>query len=103
MEHSKSDWQLYQNRIGAWQERYMERLEQEYVGLLNGNLHPSEKFWELHRRMQSDQKKPGVKLILDKKEMQYQIIALLRDGAISMDDLNGFSEELIQEIKKLMN
>ena len=44
----KSDWKLFREKIGDWQENYMERLEQEYISLLSddGNL-ASDKFWEL--------------------------------------------------------
>ena len=30
----KSDWKLFREKIGDWQENYMERLEQEYISLL---------------------------------------------------------------------
>ncbi len=30
MDPSKKDWKLFRNKIGSWQEAYMERLIQEY-------------------------------------------------------------------------
>ena len=34
---SKSDWKLFRERIGEWQEANMERLNKEYVKLLTGD------------------------------------------------------------------
>ena len=34
IEISKADWKLFCERIGDWQERYMEKLSKEYVKLL---------------------------------------------------------------------
>ena len=36
MEVSKSDWKLFRERIGDWQEAYMERMVKEYMDLLEG-------------------------------------------------------------------
>ena len=33
-EISKSDWKKYREKIGSWQENYMERLLKEYVAFL---------------------------------------------------------------------
>lgn len=35
MEVSKKDWMLFRERIGVWQESYMERLAQEYIQILS--------------------------------------------------------------------
>ena len=34
VEPSKRDWKLYREKIGEWQERYMERLVKEAVSLI---------------------------------------------------------------------
>ena len=34
MEVSKQDWKLFQEKIGKWQEAYMEKLNNEYIKLL---------------------------------------------------------------------
>ena len=31
MEISKADWKLFSNRVGGWQERYMEGLVKQYM------------------------------------------------------------------------
>ena len=33
MEISKADWKLFRERIGVWQEAYMDRLNREYIEL----------------------------------------------------------------------
>ena len=35
VEISKADWKLLRERMGNWQERYMEKLSKEYVKLLS--------------------------------------------------------------------
>ena len=37
MEVSKQDWKLFQEKIGKWQEAYMEKLIKKYVAFLNVN------------------------------------------------------------------
>ncbi|MFQ7042662.1 MAG: hypothetical protein ACLRSR_07515 [[Ruminococcus] lactaris] len=44
MEPTKKDWKLYRERIGDWQEAYMEKLVQKYVEYLQENLPASDKF-----------------------------------------------------------
>ena len=99
MEPSKKDWKLFRDKIGTWQERYMEKLVMEYSVLLNDNLPASSKFWELEQRIRQDKKKPGVIINLNKRQMILDMIHLINDGAITMDDLQDFSEELKNDVK----
>ena len=99
MEPSKKDWKLFRDKIAMWQESYMEKLVKEYTVLLNDNLQASSKFWELEKRIKLDKHKPGVILNLRKQEMFFDIIQLIRDGAITMDDLLEFSDELRSKVK----
>lgn len=58
MEISKKDWKLYQIKLGKWQENYIDRLNQEYITLLsNKEKAPSEKFWELEKRLKKDRRR----------------------------------------------
>ena len=48
MEISKKDWKLFREKLAGWQEKYMERLNTEYIELLKSkDKMASEKFWEL--------------------------------------------------------
>lgn len=101
IEIKKSDWKLFGERLPEWQEHYMEQLEKQYVDLLQSDAPASEKFWELEKRIKRDKKAPGVDLTLDKKEVDLDLLRLINDGAIGFDDLNGFSQELIDRVKEL--
>lgn len=50
-EFTEADWKLFRSKIGEWQEAYMDKLNKEYIELLNGDKLPSEKFWELEKRI----------------------------------------------------
>lgn len=102
MEISKKDWKLFREKIKSWQASYMATLVQEYTELLRGDAPASSKFWALEERIKKDKKKPGVLLRLDKKEMVFAIIRLIDDGAITMDDLEDFSDALKDRINLLL-
>ncbi len=57
---TEADWQLFRKRVLDWQEAYMDRLGREYIQLLSGDCAPSEKFWNLERRIKEDKKRAGV-------------------------------------------
>lgn len=101
IEIKKSDWKLFRERLPEWQEHYMEQLEKQYVDLLQSDALASEKFWELEKRIKHDKRTPGVDLTLDKNEMDLDLLRLINDGVISFDDLDGFSQELIDRVKEL--
>ena len=92
-EVSKSDWKLFRTRVGDWQEAYMERLVKEYMDLLDGAENASDKFWKLEERIKKDKKHPGVLLELSKGNMIFDIVTLINSGVITVDDLDGFSDE----------
>jgi hypothetical protein len=102
MEFQKSDWKLFRQKIVSWQESYMESLINEYIILLDKNLPASSKFWELEKRIVLDRKKPGVILNLRKQQMIYDIVRLINDGAITLDDLVDFSDELRDTVKYML-
>lgn len=98
MESLKRDWKLFRERIGKWQEAYMERLTKEYIELLSGSESASEKFWKLEERIKKDKRNPGVIISLSKSNMLYDMVALLNYGVITAEDLNEFSAELKEEV-----
>ena len=101
MDISKADWKLFREKIGEWQESYMERLNSEYIEILSSDKAASEKFWELDDRMKEDKKKPGVMLALRKSNVVWDLLKLIRDGVITVADLSDFSPELQNEIAPL--
>ena len=51
-EITNSDWKKYREKIGSWQENYMERLLKEYVDFLKTDEPASKIFWEHFKRIQ---------------------------------------------------
>ena len=98
---TKADWKLFRERIPQWQENYMDKLTKEYIALLQGDDTPSSKFWALDERIRNDKRKPGVRLELNKRNVDMNLMRLISDGAITFEDLEGFSEGLVERVKSL--
>jgi len=94
-EINEKDWKLFRERLPKWQERYMARLVAEYSEILNQDAKGSDRFWELEERINSDKKKVGVVAEMSRSLMAKNIASLMMEGAITYDDLDGFSEELV--------
>lgn len=41
---TKQDWKLFKEKLPGWQEAYMDKLNREYMEILNGEGNPSDKF-----------------------------------------------------------
>jgi len=102
MEIKKSDWKLFRERIGTWQENYMEQLCKEYAELLQGDEPASTRFWDLEERVTSDKRLPGVQLELRKSNVDIDLMRLYKLGIIEEKDLEGFSDELVERVKELV-
>ena len=103
MEISKKDWKLFREKAPQWQEAFMARLNREYIELLSGDGSASEKFWALEERIKRDRRLPGVMMEMSRSEMLWNLAALLRDGAITMEDLSDFSDDVKDALAFLMN
>lgn len=101
IEIKKSDWKLFRERLPGWQEKYMEKLVAEYADYLNSDAPASTKFWEMEKRIKEDKRRPGVLLSLEKKHVDWDLMRLMKDGAITEEDLEGFSQELIDRVLEL--
>lgn len=103
IEISKSDWKLFRERVPDWQEHYMEQLVKEYIKLLSAPGNASDHFWELEKRIKKDKKQPGVIIEMTKSNAIWDIAMFVRDKVITMDELEGFSEDLIDAVKLILN
>ena len=103
VEISKSDWKLYRERVSDWQEHYMERLTKEYIKLLSSPGNASDHFWELEERIKKDKKHPGVMIELRKSDALWDIAMFVNKKVITMDDLKGFSDDLIEAVKLILS
>jgi hypothetical protein len=99
---SEKDWKIFKRKIPEWQEAYMERLNNEYIELLNGEGYASEKFWMLEKRIGQDKKACGVKCDMSRSNQFNIMISLLLEGAITLDDLEEFSDDLKSRIKSFV-
>ena len=95
---TKKDWALFREKVADWQEAYMDKLNKKYIELLNGEGKPSEKFWALENRIRNDKKDTGVQLRMSRSNCISNIVSLLNEGAITMDDIKEFSDELKETI-----
>mgnify|MGYP006939901973 CR=1 FL=1 len=98
MEPTKKDWKLYREKIGDWQEAYMEKLIQEYVEYLQSDLPASKKFWELEKKIKNDKRTPGVLIEVSKSSMIWDLVRLIKDGVITVKELEGFSDGLTEAV-----
>lgn len=103
VEISKQDWKLFRERIPEWQEHYMERLVKEYIKLLSSPGNASDHFWELEERMKKDKKHPGVMIELNKSDAIWDIALLIKKKVITLVDLEGFSDDLIDAVKLILS
>ena len=103
-ELSKSDWKKYRDKIGSWQENYMERLLKEYVAFIQTDEPASKRFWELEKRIKQDKKCPGVLIIdMSKSSAIYDIATLVREEIISINELDDFSDDLRETVNNIVN
>ncbi len=103
IEISKSDWKLFRERVPKWQEHYMERLTKEYVELLSSSKNASSKFWELEKRIRKDKKHPGVLIEMRRSTAIWDIAMYVGHKVITMEELEGFSKDLIDAVKLILS
>lgn len=92
------DWQLFKSKIGGWQVDYLTRLNAEYVALLTGDQKPEEKFWQLARKIKTDQKKAGVSVRLQKSMLVQTLTTLVEEDVIQLADLAEFSPPVQERV-----
>ena len=98
---NKSDWKLFQTLLPQWQEAYTARLCNEYAAILTGPYRGSDAFWEVKRLIRMDKKRLNAMAEVEKAEMPFIIAELLREGAITMDDLTEFSIGLRKRVEDI--
>jgi hypothetical protein len=98
---SERDWKLFRKRLPEWQERCMQSLLDEYSAIIAAPEEPSTKFWKLERRLKQDISRVGVQAEMRRSRMHFNLHCLLLEKAITMSDLDGFSEELVASLAEV--
>ena len=96
---NKSDWFLFQTLLPQWQEAYTARLCDTYAAILTGPYRGSDAFWEVKRLIRMDKKRLNAMAEVEKEEMPLIIAELLREQAITEEDLSQFSDRLRKRVK----
>ena len=102
MEVSDYDGRLYRSLLPKWQERYMAKLNKEYIALLSENNNPSTNFWKLKKRIRQDAKSPGVAIDIRRSDFFVEILSLMNAGVINRKDLADFSKEVTNWIDQIL-
>lgn len=77
----------------------MERLEADYITLLQSEKKASAKLWKLEKRIKQDKKSPGVLIDMRRSTAINNIVNMVLDEVISLDDLEAFSDDLKEAVK----
>ena len=62
----------------------------------------SERFWELEKRIKKDRRHMGVLIDLKKTEVVWDIAMYIKVEIITLKDLDGFSDELVEAVKVML-
>lgn len=97
---NEHDWNLLKKRLPGWQEAFMASRIEGYVKLLSDETKlASDRFWQLDKMIKEDRKKSGVIAEMSHLDKDLILLNLLREGAITESDLEGFSEKLIETVR----
>lgn len=100
---NEKDWKLFRSRLPGWQEAYMEKLLQEYAEILNRDGLASDRFWVLDERIRKDKRNPGVLITeMNRSRMRTNLLHLLDCEVITLEDLDGFSDELREDLCRIV-
>ena len=66
---------------------------------ITNNGDGSDRFWKLWERIKEDRKSTDVIVQMSRSSVIFNIVDLIREGAITLDDLAGFSEKLQAQVQ----
>lgn len=93
------DWRLLKKRLPQWQEYYIQTRLTVYRQLLSDDATlPSERFWKLNQLLKEDKQKTGIQVEASHSKLNQILLNLLYEGAITKEDLTGFSDELVAQV-----
>ena len=98
-EVNENDWILFRKRVPGWQERIFSELVENYSSILASSGHSSERFWKQKDTLDRDLRIPSLILDMRRSKMDMHIMTLLGDGVITLSDLEGFSDDVLDKAK----
>lgn len=99
---AERDWRLFKELLPKWQENYMAKLIDQYIEILNGDGEASDRFWALEEHINRDRLCCGVLMEdIRRSTMRRQIACLLSDNVITLNDLDGFTEDIRDYARRL--
>ena len=87
----ESDWKLLRKLVPGWQERYMDKLNKEYIEILSRDCNPSTNFLELKKRIDEDKRDIGVVIDMRRSRMFSNLLMMLEKKVIVIEELDDFS------------
>ena len=102
--YTEQDWKLFRKKLPDWQEAYMGKLLEEYRLILEKDTLPSDRYHELEGRLFKDRRKTGVTATdVKRSNLPHLLLSLLRENAITFSDLDDFSKDLQDYLKKVLS
>lgn len=96
---SPNDWKIASERFEGWRARYIEKLNNKYIKILNSPRPAAEKFWKVEDLIYKDRKNHIITMIRKRSDMPANITYLYNKGVIDDSDLEDFSEEFKNRVK----
>ncbi|MBQ2030893.1 MAG: multidrug transporter, partial [Lachnospiraceae bacterium] len=79
------------------------QLTKKYIEMLSYPGNSSDHFLEHEKRIRNDKKQPGVMVEMNKSEAIWDIAIFIKKKVITLKDLEGFSEDLIDSVTEIIN
>jgi hypothetical protein len=99
-ECKEKDWKLFRKRLPVWQSNYMEKLFVKYEKIFDSDLDAGERFWTVYKRMKNDSRLVSVSCEMARSKLYRNLCCLLDEESITYDDLEGFSDDLLEDLHR---
>ena len=97
---NEKDWKIYKKLMVEWQERYIKKLNKEYINILIEDNSAKDNYWNLRRKIKESNEHALIQFDLRRSTMERTLLMLLINEDITFDDLLGFSVELIEVLSE---
>ena len=99
-EVKEKDWKVYKELMPIWQDRYIKKVNREYITILINDKPAIENYWDLRRKIKEDKGHLLIQFDLRRSTMFNTIYSLYSENIIHNEELLKFSEELLNCIEE---